>query len=311
MRSGPHRLTSGRHRTADGSEPEGEFRPADAATLGAAFRAAPIALAVVDDEGRCTDVNDAFVALLGYPREELVGRSYAVLTHPDDRHLDSAAVAQMAADGAGPTVEKRFVHQEGRTVWTRTTARLLGDAAPGHAVAVIEHVDQRRDEEGRLRWLALHDPLTGAANRALLDDRMEQALAARDRDGGVLAVVLADVDDFKVLNDRHGHLFGDQVLIAVVRAATAAVRDRDTVARLGGDEFVVLAHVHSAAEAHQVLQRLRTVLRRTVAVGSRRVDVRASCGLAVVDRPGRAAADVLAEADAAMYAAKRSAREED
>jgi diguanylate cyclase (GGDEF)-like protein len=217
----------------------------------------------------------------------VVGLTYRDFTHPDDVPADEAATALLLAGGPAPTLEKRYRHRDGHVVWARVTVRLV------------------HDEEARLRSLALHDPLTGAANRALLEDRLAQALAARDRDGGLLGVVFAGVDAFKALNDQRGHAVGDQVLAGLAQAASAVLREHDTVARVGGDEFVFVLHVPSRPELDRLLQRLDAALHIPVLVEGGPVLVGTSCGVAVVDRPGHTAAGVLAEADALMYATKR------
>ena len=272
------------------------------------LHALPLAVAVVDLDGRLLTGNAALEDLLGVPVSELADRHFSELTHEDDRSLDEDATRLLVAGEPAPTIEKRYRHRSGELVWTEVAAGLATDASgrPVYAVAAIRDIGQRRAEHERLRWLALHDPLTGAANRVLLDDRLTQALHALDREGGVVAVYYVDVDGFKAVNDQHGHDVGDQVLHDVVRRASAAVRSRDTVARMGGDEFVVVAHVRSVEEVRRLGTRLRDDLHTEVVVGDTRVPLTVTVGISFTDDPATTGTDMLRSADQDLVAAKRA-----
>ena len=151
---------------------------------------------------------------------------------------------------------------------------------------------------------ASHDPLTGAVNRLVLGDRLAQAFARQARHGSQTFVAVLDVDDFKVVNDVHGHDAGDQVLVEVVRRAQTALRAEDTVARIGGDEFVVLAELNaSRSSAEIVVRRLQDVLAPTMHINGDDHAVIVSVGW-VLARPGEPVRELLARADAAMYDTK-------
>jgi diguanylate cyclase (GGDEF)-like protein/PAS domain S-box-containing protein len=157
-----------------------------------------------------------------------------------------------------------------------------------------------RDEE-RIRWDAVHDPLTGLANRTLLRDRLEHALARSEREGSATGVLFIDLDNFKGVNDAHGHAAGDAVLVELGRRLPAAVRPADTVARLGGDEFVVVCEQADADSTLTLARRLLAAIALPIDVGVREVRLSASIGIAL----GRTNPDaLLAEADAAAYRAK-------
>ncbi|GAB7191918.1 hypothetical protein NUM3379_26260 [Kineococcus sp. NUM-3379] len=193
-------------------------------------------------------------------------------------------------------------------------ARLALPADDGGAceepVANVQLVDisERKALEARLVHQALHDQLTGLPNRALLRERVEQALAAQSRSGRTLALVFFDLDHFKKINDSLGHAAGDEVLHAVAARLSAAVRPGDTVARIGGDEFVVCCpDVGTPADASEIATRLLAAACRPVEVGGRGVQVSLSAGITLA-RPGAAAADLLRESDTAMYEAKATGR---
>ncbi len=170
--------------------------------------------------------------------------------------------------------------------------------------AAAEAATQARQTEARLTHELLHDSLTGLPNRRLLLDRLTHALARSSRFRTVVAVLYIDLDQFKSVNDQHGHAAGDQLLIAVAKRLKECVRDSDTCARVGGDEFVViLEDMADGSEVGRLRSRLEKELARGVPVGDKNVPVYASIGIAV-SSPDALPADLLAEADIAMYRVK-------
>src|SRR5581483_9789248 len=171
-----------------------------------------------------------------------------------------------------------------------------------HLAAIA--IDHSRSQE-RLGFLAMHDPLTGLPNRALVIDRLSQALSRLDRRPSMLAVLFLDLDRFKLINDSLGHEVGDQVLVAVANRLAVAVRGGDTVARLGGDEFLVLCEdLGSTGEAEELAGRAAEALAEPLALARGDVVVTASIGIAVARRSSEQPARLLRDADAAMYRAK-------
>jgi len=168
---------------------------------------------------------------------------------------------------------------------------------------------QRHHTESVLAHQALHDPLTGLPNRALLLDRLAQAAARAGRHPSAMALLFLDLDRFKVVNDGLGHRAGDDLLQAVANRLLAVVRPDDTVARLGGDEFVVLCeHLQDEAQATGLAARIAEVLERPVTVAGRDVNVSASIGIVLADAGTVAAEELLRDADTAMYQAKERGR---
>jgi len=192
----------------------------------------------------------------------------------------------------------------------------------GAVVAMHDVTEQKRNEE-RLAELALHDPLTGLANRTLLAERLQQAIDGLARSVGVasaaglgdgqhgVAVFLLDLDEFKEINDGLGHDVGDDMLIAVARRLSALVRPSDTVARLGGDEFVVVCDIESGEEEMLIInERISTALARPYRIDGRTLSVLASVGGVFVDNPDTDPSKLLSRADDAMYGVKWSRRRE-
>jgi diguanylate cyclase (GGDEF)-like protein/PAS domain S-box-containing protein len=175
-----------------------------------------------------------------------------------------------------------------------------------HAVAnILATALTRLRNEERMRHEAVHDPLTGLANRTLLHDRLEHALARSERDGSLTGVLFLDLDGFKQVNDAHGHAAGDEVLVELSRNLQHAVRPGDTVARLGGDEFVVVCEDVDEKVLLAVADRLKSATEAPLLAGGTGRMLSASIGIAL----GKEGADeLLSDADAALYRAKASGR---
>jgi diguanylate cyclase (GGDEF)-like protein len=177
--------------------------------------------------------------------------------------------------------------------FVRAVATILGTA-----------LARLRSEE-RMRHQAMHDPLTGLANRTLMRDRLEHALARTARGSAATAVLFVDLDEFKHVNDRFGHAVGDAVIAELAERLRTTVRPGDTVARMGGDEFVVVCEEVGAATAMALARRLDAAMRRPVRVGEDEHRLTASIGVAL----GRGDPEsLLADADAAVYRAKAAGR---
>lgn len=187
---------------------------------------------------------------------------------------------------------------------------LVKGSADGPAlVRAIRYAQERKRLETALAHQALHDPLTGLANRALFRDRLERALRrARRSDGGTIAVLFFDLDHFKAVNDSLGHSAGDALLVLVAQRLRTVLRENDTLARLGGDEFTVLTEDLSGPDdAQQLADRVMTALTEPFDVSGRAVHVGASAGLVLV-RGGDDPETLLRDADIALYAAKAAGR---
>ena len=181
-------------------------------------------------------------------------------------------------------------------------ARLVGALA----ASAIERGEQRR----RLNALAFFDSLTGLPNRVLLADRLSQAIASAARRQSLFALHFYDLDGFKTINDRYGHIAGDDVLRGVAQRFGGAARDEDTVARVGGDEFVVVQpNVRDRADAEALASRLRKTLEEPFVIDGAEHRLTASAGIALFPSDGKEPATLLARADAALYRVKASGRD--
>jgi diguanylate cyclase (GGDEF)-like protein/PAS domain S-box-containing protein len=277
-----------------------------------AFDNAPIGIGLVGPEGRWLQVNEALCRITGYTEPELLQRSLDGIAHPDDRLLDSRRLRRLlAGDGGSYQLEKRYLRADGEVVWVLLTVSLVrgSDGAPLYFIAQLVDLSERKRAEAELSHQALHDSLTGLANRALFIDRVEQAIARLERHSEPMAILFLDLDRFKVVNDSLGHERGDQLLVAVGRLLQGVVRPSDTVARLGGDEFTILCEeVGGARGAIAVAERIAAALQEPFEIGGGEVFTTASVGIVLTSDAGASATDLIRDADAAMYRAKEGGK---
>lgn len=224
-----------------------------------------------------------------------------VIDAPVDLPLEGGGRAQaVPLAGGGEVMGAVEVEHRGRVQLDEPSRELL-EALARHAGQVV----LRRRSEDDLRHRALHDPLTGLPNRALLSDRLEQALARMGREHTAAALLFIDCDDFKLVNDNHGHAAGDDALRAVAAHIAALIRPGDTLARVGGDEFVVLAErVVGTVEAVSLCERILRDVVVPVGPDGEPLRLTLSVGACLFDGSAGTVADVLGSADAAMYEAK-------
>jgi diguanylate cyclase (GGDEF)-like protein/PAS domain S-box-containing protein len=260
---------------------------------------------VYDAGGKIFDVNRRACGTLGYTREELLSLS---MTDVEAILLPEgiAGLWRRLASGEPVTTEGAHRRKDGTAFPVEIRVGLLGEVAGRRlALSIARDITGRKALEERLSRAALHDPLTGLPNRALLMDRLEHAVARAHRRKTSLTVLFLDLDDFKAVNDASGHECGDRLLEEVGRRLDSGARASDTVARLGRDEFVVLLEdIGDEREATLAAARIREELEVPFEVGGRELSVTASIGVAVGPSAGYGPRELLRSADLAMYRAK-------
>jgi diguanylate cyclase (GGDEF)-like protein/PAS domain S-box-containing protein len=265
----------------------------------------PVAWALHSD-GVLRDANRAAYELFGVPTDEVAdGMSFVEFVHPDSRESVFERIRHLVAvGGSTPTSTARMQPRHGGDLWIESLASLKSWNGRQVVQVMFWDVTERVEKEARLAHSARHDPLTGAANRLLLDERWAQIMASAEP-SGLPGLVFCDLDGFKRINDELGHLVGDQVLRVVADRLRDLVRYEDTVARVGGDEFVVLLADKGddvAAAALRIAETLSApILCDPVAHGVASAQVRVSVGAARSLRWGEPLVEVLRRADAAMY----------
>jgi diguanylate cyclase (GGDEF)-like protein/PAS domain S-box-containing protein len=275
------------------------------------------AFIAVDEHGVIVDWNPEAEVVFGWSRDEAVGRALADLAVPArhrpiyERHLH--ALVQNLDGAAGPLVPRRelvAVHRSGSEFPVQVTVWAGGRDGSRSIRGFVRDLSERKRFEGQLASQALHDRLTGLPNRVLLRDRLEHALARAARRGAAVALLIADVDRFKVVNESMGHDGGDRLLVAVAERLTELLRPGDTVARMGGDEFALLCEdIGGYQEAAGIASRVVGAFEKPFHIQGTDLALTASVGVAVGSLAGPAPELLLRDADVAMYRAKDSGRD--
>jgi diguanylate cyclase (GGDEF)-like protein/PAS domain S-box-containing protein len=295
-------------RSAGGAAPTGTASSAEFALFVATVR--DYAILMLDETGCVISWNAGAAHIKGYEADEILGRSFEVFYAAEDRErgLPAQHLAEAAAAGS-LRYEGWRLRKDGSRFWADVviTAVYDDDGRLRGFGKVTRDVTERRTAESQLTHRTLHDGLTGLPNRALLLDRIAQGLASAERHRTEVAAFFIDLDRFKVINDTFGHAAGDHALVTVARRLQQVVRPEDTVARLSGDEFVVVCpDLQHSSEASTVAERIAAALCDPVPLGTERLAVHASIGVAVTGDPGTDPEALVQDADTAMYHAKRA-----
>jgi diguanylate cyclase (GGDEF)-like protein/PAS domain S-box-containing protein len=233
--------------------------------------------------------------------------------HPDDRvRVDAEIHACLDGRTQNYYNEHRVICRDGSVKWVLARGMIVSRTPDGKPLRMIgTHADitERKNMEERMRHLAHYDPLTELPNRALLNERLQQAVVKARRDKTSMAVMFIDLDKFKPVNDNLGHDIGDLLLKQVAERLTGSIRASDTVARLGGDEFVVLLHaIDNESDARVVAEKMLHVLNQPFIVAEHEISISGSIGIAAFPQHGEDEKLLLINADVAMYHAKKEGR---
>jgi diguanylate cyclase (GGDEF)-like protein/PAS domain S-box-containing protein len=280
--------------------------------LEALFAAAPEPMLVVDSAGTIRLANTRAEQLFGFEPGAMAGREVdslvpAALAGRHGRHRASyAADPQTRTMAAGTDV--RACRADGSEFPVDVALGFADVEGEGLVIAIVRDITVPKRDRDELRYLSEHDALTGLYNRRGLDRQLGQALAHARRHGVPSALLLMDLDGFKQVNDRFGHLRGDRMLRDVACALRRRMRAGDTIARLGGDEFAVVARFVTEAGAEALARDLLAVARSAAAREPLDADIRMTMSVGLVPLPGggQDPLAVIAAADRAMYEAKRA-----
>ena len=256
-------------------------------------------------------INNAFTQITGYMESDVLGKKASVLK--SGRH-DANFFEQM----------NKHIEQFGEwqgEIWNR---RKSGETFPElltinkvensqgeitHYVGVFTDITAIKQSEDQLAYLAHHDPLTGLANRLLLNSNLEQIIKRAQNKDKQVAVLFLDLDRFKNINDSMGHPQGDRLLEVVAKRLTSNIRDMDMISRLGGDEFVIVAdNLEHVSDAAQIAESTLTSLNNPFQISGHEIFVNASIGISVFPKDGKDVETLIKNADAAMYRAKEKGR---
>lgn len=268
-------------------------------------------ITITDTTGTIVEVNDTFTRITGYSREEAVGQNPRILKsgrQPSEFYVGMWTALAEHGYWVGEVWNRR---KSGEVYVEMLTISAIrdSDGAIENYVGLFTDITPIKEHQKQLEHIAHYDALTGLPNRVLLGDRLQQAIAQSQRRNQSLAVVYLDLDGFKVVNDRHGHDTGDELLITIAKRMKEAMREGDTLARLGGDEFVaVLVDLEQPQDCEPVLDRLLHATALPVTVGESELQISSSIGVTLYPQDGADADQLLRHADQAMYLAKQAGK---
>jgi len=271
---------------------------------------ASYAFVAIDGAGRVVEWNRQAEETFGRPREEAIGADLTeLIIPPAQRQAHHDGMRRYMATGEGRILSRRMeldaLHRDGHQFPVELTIWPVQSGDSIRFNALIDDITARKELEEQLRHQALHDSLTGLANRALFSDRVQHALDRSRVLESSLAVLFLDLDDFKTINDSLGHGAGDQLLIAVARRLERTLRPGDTASRLGGDEFAILLEDALTETPQAVATRIHDAFERPFAVQGKQVLVHTSIGIALDSAAAATPDELLRNADLAMYVAKQ------
>ena len=275
------------------------------------FQSSPDAIVISRlEDGRYLEVNQRWVELFGFTRDEAIGRTafdLGVWVDPAER---ARFVAEVDQRGAVKNYETRFRRKSGAIIDALLAADVIDIAGEPHLIVPILDITDRKRAEERIQQLATRDALTGLPNRLLLNDRLSLAISHAQRHGSSLALLFIDLDRFKYINDSLGHVIGDAFLRAVAERLSGIMRQGDTLARIGGDEFVVLLENIVLIEdaAGQVARKVLASFTEPFLVEGHSLSCSCSIGISVFPSDATDPQMLIRDADTAMYHVKESGR---
>lgn len=260
---------------------------------------------VVDEGNQIVFVSNACEDLLGYRADELTGTLITDYMHPDDLTVTKASIVRVMGGQPHSDFRNRYIHKDGSIVYILWSARWSREDRV--RIGVARDITTLTQAEEKLHFLAHHDPLTGLTNRSLFADRLDSALSVTRRYQSRLALLFLDINDFKLVNDTHGHAVGDRLLCTIARRLERCVRETDTVARMGGDEFtVLLTNIQSPEDVARKVEQIVAVLAEPLGIGFDGIaPPSCSVGMACYPEDGEDVVTLMSHADVDMYRLKR------
>ena len=266
----------------------------------------------IDAAGRIELFNRAAENMFGWSAHNIDGSDFRELLSADLESRRISALLEHLVENGGPGSEVTSLEgrrRDGSTFPIEVSASVMRRNNSRKYIAIVRDISERVRLQRALEHQAFHDDLTGLANRALLRDRLDHAIALSRRSGATVAVLFGDLDGFRMINDTLGHDTGDLLLAEVAQRIRHNLRDGDTAARLGGDEFAILLDESTTADATATANRILDALREPFVVEGRELFVRVSIGIADNSADALDADELLCRADIAMYAAKARGRD--
>ena len=279
--------------------------------LSQAVEQSPVSVVITNLKGDIEYVNSAFSRATGYSADEVKGQNPRILQSGNTLQTNYEDLWQALTNGRSWQGEFQNCKKNGETIVERAYIAPVIDSSgvTTHYLGVKEDITLHRQQEEKILHQANYDSLTDLPNRFLTMDRLAQLIKEAQRTEKLAAVLFLDLDDFKTINDTMSHEVGDELLIKVAKRLRDSVRDGDTVSRLGGDEFIVLmGNLSTADDAYPVAEKLLDSFRNTFLLGGQEKTVTVSIGLAIFPYDGQTPAELLRNADSALYLSKSQGR---
>lgn len=279
--------------------------------LSQAVEQSPVSVMITDIQGRIEYVNDTFVSITGYAREEAIGNTPALLKSGQTSAETYRSLWSTISQGGDWEGELHNQKRDGTLYWEHARISPVKDRSGHitHYLSVQEDITLRREQEDKIVYQAQYDSLTGLPNRVLALDRLSQIIRTAVREKQMVALMFIDLDDFKKINDSLGHHIGDELLIQASQRLSQAVRSEDTVARYGGDEFlVIIGDLSEISDSKTIVDKILDSFAPAFTVSGYDLVVTPSIGLTIYPNDGEDPATLMRNADLAMYQAKERGR---
>ena len=279
------------------------------------LKSADVSIIAINEDHYIIQANHAACVLFGYPLDELVGLEIHKLVPPHFRNAHKGHITRFVRSdithvAMGKRNEVFGYRKDGSEFPAEASIAKFKEGDGWVMVATLRDISARKIREDELNWQATHDPLTALPNRALMHDRLAHALSRSQRTDEAVALIFADLDGFKMINDSYGHGVGDQLLIAITERLVDVVRPGDTVARFGGDEFIILCErIENLDTIATIAERIIEELRKPLKLGDIELYATASLGVSLGKGHSHLPDEMIRNADAAMYLAKDQGRD--
>jgi len=266
------------------------------------------AIFLMDAKGFITTWNKGAERQFGYKEKEVLGKNFSLIFTKEDRRLGFPKKELLEAKKTGRADDERqHVNKDGKVFWCSGIVVKFNDKT-GKFIGmskIVRDISERKKAEETIQHQAMHDTLTGLANRRLMFEQLAVAITSAKKNREVFALAIVDLDKFKEVNDIEGHSTGDILLQEVAVKLAGNVRQEDTVARYGGDEFIIiLRNIRTDNQAKKVVVKLLKSLQPIYNINNKKLHIKASIGLALCPQDGKDIANLMKHADTALYKAK-------
>jgi len=275
------------------------------------FRHTTDCVVVFNPEWQVVMANPRIVDLLGYTENEIVGHRML----PEKLSFTPQKIVEyqkrVKSERNIPPFEQVLLRKDGTQVPVDISITIVPDSRgnPRQIQCVLRDITDRKAYEKQLKYRALHDPLTELPNRAYFEERYQTPQLGGENKEDLVAIMFLDLDDFKNVNDKYGHLVGDEVLIQIGSRLQGSLRESDTVARIGGDEFlIVLDNAATKTSVERVAEKIIQVLSQPYQINGDQIELTASLGIRITRRCDLDQMDLINSSDQAMFKVKESGK---